>query len=71
MFLINLRIGISATNDWLANYPNSYSGYPPFGCSKAIGDAFVKICAERLAKVSKLLKEDDDCVRSAQMLPKK
>ena len=64
------QAGISATNDWLANYPNSYSGYPPFGCSKAIGDAFVKLCAERLAKVFKLLKEDDDCVRSAQMLPK-
>ena len=62
--------GVQMTNDWLANYPTSYSGYPPFGCSKAIGDAFVKICAERLAGVFKLIKEDEDCVRSAQMLPK-
>ena len=62
--------GVFMTNDWLANYPNSYSGYPPFGCTKAIGDAFVKICSDRLAKVYKMLKEDEDCVRSAQMLPK-
>ena len=61
--------GINATNDWLANHPNSYSGYPPFGCSKAIGDAFVKICAETLANAYKVIKEDEDCVRSAQMLP--
>ena len=64
------KAGVFATNDWLANYPNSYSGYPPFGCTKAIGDAFVKLCAERLAGVFKMLKEDEDCVRSAQMLPK-
>lgn len=62
--------GVSATNDWLANYPNSYNGYPPFGCSKTIGDAMVKVCAEKLAKTFKIIKEDDDCVRSAQMLPK-
>ena len=63
------KAGVTATNDWLANYPNSYSGFPSFGCSKAIGDAFVKISAERLAKVFKLIKEDEDCVKSAQMLP--
>jgi creatinine amidohydrolase len=62
--------GIAATNDWLANYPASYNGFPPFECSKAIGEAMVKICAEKLAKKFKLIKEDGDCVRSAQMLPK-
>ena len=62
--------GISATNDWLANYPASYNGYPPEGCSKTIGDAMVKLCAEKLAKTFKIIKENDDCVRSAQMLPK-
>ena len=64
------KAGVSGVNDWLANFPTSYSAYPPFGCSKTIGDAMVKVSAERLAKTFKLLKEDVDCVRSANMLPK-
>ena len=63
-------VGVSSVNAWLANYPNSYNAYPPNGCSAAIGNAYIKIAAERLAKTFKLLKEDEDCVRSAQMLPK-
>ena len=62
--------GVDATNIWLANHPNSYSGFSSYGCSKTIGDAMVKVCAEKLAKTFKIIKEDDDCVRSAQMLPK-
>lgn len=60
---------INSANMWLANHPNSYAALPPHGCSKTIGDAMVKICAEILAEKFKMLKEDDDCVRSAQMLP--
>ena len=63
-------VGVSSVNAWLANYPNSYNAYPPNGCSAAIGNAYIKIAAERLAKTFKLLKEDEDCVRSSQMLPK-
>ena len=63
-------VGVSSVNAWLANYPNSYNAYPPHDCSRAIGEAYIKIASERLAKTFKLLKEDEDCVRSAQMLPR-
>lgn len=62
--------GVRATNDWLANFPNSYEAYPPFDCTKTIGDAMVKVCAEKLAKTFKIIKENDDCVLSCQMKPK-
>ena len=62
--------GVSAVNSWLANYPNSYNGYPSHGCSVAIGNAYIKIASERLAKTFKLIKEDEDCIKSCQMLPK-
>ena len=63
------KVGISSTNDWLASHPNSYSAYPSYSCSSTIGKAMVTVCAEKLAKVFKTIKENDDCVRSAQMLP--
>jgi hypothetical protein len=64
------NIGVSATNDWLANHPTSYEAYPPHGASRAIGNAYVKIASERLAETFKIIKENDDMVRSCQMLPK-
>ena len=63
-------VGVSSVNAWLANYPNSYNAYPPHDCSRAIGEAYIKIASERLAKAFKLLKEDEDCIKSCQMLPK-
>lgn len=63
-------IGVSSVNAWLANYPNSYNGYPSNGCSVAIGNAYIKIASERLAETFKIIKENDDVVRSCQMLPK-
>ena len=62
--------GIHLTFDWGSNYPNAYNGYPPFGCSANIGKAMATIAAERLARIFKMLKEDEDCVRMAMRLPK-
>ena len=46
---------------WSSNYPNALNGLAPFGCTEAIGKAMVKISAERLARIFKMLKEDEDC----------
>ena len=50
---------------WDVNYPNMYDGFPAHGCTKAIGDAAVKINAERVAKIIKVVKDDDKCVKMA------
>lgn len=60
-------LGVDAANLWLANYPSSYEGFAPYGASKTIGRAMTKICAERLAKIFKTLKEDKDSIRIARM----
>ncbi len=62
--------GVHLTNDWDSNYPNAYNGYPPFGCSENIGKAMTTLAAQRLARIFKILKEDEDCVRMAMRLPK-
>ncbi|MBQ8321227.1 MAG: creatininase family protein [Clostridia bacterium] len=64
------EIGVESANAWLANYPSSYCAYAPHGASETIGRAMTEICVERLAKILSLIKSDEDCVRSAQMLPK-
>jgi len=61
---------IQLVNEWSANFPNAYHGYPPFSCSANIGKAMATIAAERLARIFKMLKEDEDCVRIAMRLPK-
>jgi len=54
---------------WDANYPNAYSGFAPIGASETIGQARNKILAEHLAKIFRVVKEDEECVRIAQGLP--
>ena len=61
--------GIESANSWLANFPASYEAYAPRGASRTIGKAMLDICAERLAKIFALIKNDEDCVRSAALLP--
>ncbi len=65
------ELGVNSANQWLANYPNSYNGLPPFGCSETIGRAMLKLSAERLAKIFKILKNDEDCVLSSQMIERR
>jgi len=64
------KMGVNFGPGWSNNFPNAYNGYPPHGCSQTIGQALTKMCAERLANVFKVLKEDEDCVRMAKGLPR-
>jgi creatinine amidohydrolase len=48
---------------WSSNYPNHLNGLNPVGCTETIGKAMVKICAERLARIFKMLKEDEECLK--------
>ncbi len=59
------ELGVSVTRQWAADYPYAYSGHPSTGCTKTIGQAFNLYCAIRLAKIFKVLKEDEECVRIA------
>jgi len=63
-------LGIKCGKFWPSNFPNAYHGYPPLGCSANIGKAMAYLCVERLVKIFKAVKEDEDCVRMAQGLPK-
>ena len=64
-----LQDGLRLANSWFAFSPNCYSGLPPHGCSIGIGQAMIKINAERLARIFKRVKENEDCVRIADLLP--
>ena len=59
------ELGVSVTRQWAADYPYAYSGHPSTGCTETIGQAFNLYCAKRLAKIYKVLKEDEECVRIA------
>jgi len=52
------------------NYPNSYSGYAPHGSNERIGQAMIKLDAERAVKALRAIKEDDGCLQAAKMLRK-
>ena len=53
-----IRFGYS----WSSNFPNHLNGLAPIGCTESIGRAMVKITAERLARIFKMLKEDEECL---------
>ena len=48
---------------WCQDYPNALSGHDPSGCNERIGKALIRMEAERVAEVYKLLKEDEDLVK--------
>lgn len=56
-------------NGWFCSCPNSLSGHPSFGCTETIGQAINLYAARRLARIFKMLKEDEECVRISQLLP--
>lgn len=60
------ELGVSCSLDFMANFPNAYHGHPPYGCSKTIGEAWNLCYARRLAKIFKVLKEDELCLDIAQ-----
>ena len=48
---------------WSSNFPNHLNGLNPVGCTESIGEAMVKISAERLAGIFKMLKEDEEVLK--------
>lgn len=59
------ELGVDVARSWSANYPNAIQGKPAHGCTQTIGQAMNLYCAKRLAKIFKVLKEDEECVRIA------
>ena len=51
---------------WSQNFPNSLNGIAPIGCNESIGKAMVKISAERLARIFKMLKEDEEILKMTE-----
>jgi len=53
---------VSYANMRNRNFPNGSVGYAPEGCTKSIGEAYIKINAEHMAKVFRTIKQDAQCV---------
>lgn len=60
------KMGISYGYAWSSNFPNSYGGTAPIGCSKTLGEAAVKISVDRLTKIFEAIRDDEECVKMAQ-----
>ncbi len=60
-------LGILVANQWYAGNPNCYSGRAPHGTTPTIAAAMKKLNVEKIAKIFKLLKDDDDCIAISQM----
>lgn len=61
--------GISVVSGWNADHPTAMHGYVPYGVSQTIGQAMNTLCARHLAKMFKMLKEDEECIRIATLQP--
>ena len=57
--------GINLTSAWDADHPNAMNGYIPYGVTATIGQALNTFCAKHLAKMFKVLKEDEECIKIA------
>lgn len=54
------------THSWASNYPNTLNGLNPVGCTENIGKAMVKICTDRLTRIFKMLKEDEEVLKMVE-----
>ena len=63
-YLANL--GVNFGYSWSSNYPNSYCGTSPVGCTETLGQAAVKLSADRLVKIFEALRDDEECVAMAK-----
>ena len=61
------EMGVRTVRFGAAQYPNSYSGLPPYGASQSIGQAMIKINAEIMANIYKVIKSDDTCLKAVEM----
>lgn len=48
---------------WSKNYPNAFGGHAPEGCNERIGKATVRVMSERLARMLKAIKDDDQMLK--------
>jgi len=60
--------GVNAQFAWPSNFPRAFNGYDSLGSSANIGRAMVDVSAERLSRIFKILKEDEDCVKMTREL---
>ena len=60
------KLGVSFGYAWASDFPNSYSGTAPIGCSRTLGEAAVKVSVDRLAGIFEAIKNDEECVRMAE-----
>lgn len=58
-------MGVNCTNGWGANHPNHFDGFSSAGCTETLGQAINLYTARRLAKIFKVLKADEECVKIA------
>ena len=63
-YLTNL--GVSYAYAWPSNYPESYAGTAPHGCSRTIGEAAVKLSVDRLTHIFEVIRDDEECVAMAK-----
>ncbi|MBR2721204.1 MAG: creatininase family protein [Clostridia bacterium] len=56
------KLGVSTACAWPSNYPNSYMGTDPIGCSKTLGEAAVKMSVDRLTQIFEAIRDDEECV---------
>ncbi len=62
-----LRAGVDYSGRWLLDFPNSYEANAPHGASDRIGRAMKQICAERLAKIFRLVKDSSAPLDAARI----
>ncbi len=65
-YLAEARVDVVSA--WSANYPNSINAFPSYGVTQTIGQALDTYCARELAKIFKLLKNDEKCIEIATIL---
>lgn len=63
-YLTNL--GVSYAYAWPSNFPESYAGTPPHGCSRTIGEAVCKMSVDRLTHIFEVIRDDEECVAMAK-----
>lgn len=59
------ELGISIACGWQANFPNAIGGHSCFGCTETLGQAFNRYSALKIAKMIRVLKQDEECIQIA------
>ena len=60
------ELGVDYVYAWPSNFPNSYAGTDPIGCSRTLGEASIKMSVDRLAKIFEAIRDDEEVVKMAE-----